>query len=91
MELIKYANAYKEAALYYWYRTGANAEVDYVIEKDSGIIPVEVKASGKGSMQSMNSFLSNFDVPYGIRVSLEDFCQYDKIKVIPVYAVQKIL
>lgn len=91
LELIKYANAYKEAALYYWYRTGANAEVDYVIEKDSGIIPVEVKASGKGSMQSMNSFLSNFDVPYGIRVSLEDFCQYDKIKVIPVYAVQKIL
>ena len=91
LELIKYANAYKEAALYYWYRTGANAEVDYVIEKDSGIIPVEVKASGKGSMQSMNSFLSNFDVPYGIRVSLEDFCQYGKIKVIPVYAVQKIL
>ena len=37
LELIKYANAYKEAALYYWYRTGANAEVDYVIEKDSVI------------------------------------------------------
>ncbi len=92
LEMIKYSEAYREAALFYWYRTGANAEVDYVLEKKGQIIPVEVKASGKGSMQSMNSFMKTHEnIPYGIRVSMEDFVSYDNIKVFPVYAVSKII
>lgn len=91
LELIKNADTYFEAAAYYWYRTGANAEVDYVIQCDDGIIPIEVKASGKGSMQSMAAFLSAHPLsPYGIRASLENFTVYDKIHVFPVYAVYKL-
>ena len=91
LELIKSANPYGEASLFYWYRSGANAEVDYVIEKDSAPVPVEVKASGKGSMQSMTAFLERFpDTPYGIRVSLEDFSSCDRIRVCPVYAVSRL-
>lgn len=90
LEMIKNTDPVQEAALYYWYRSGANAEVDYVIPKGDMIIPVEVKASGKGSMQSMFSYLETFpSVPFGIRVSLEDFSSYEKILVYPVYAVGK--
>lgn len=92
LEMIKYSDPFREADLYYWYRSGANAEVDYVIQRGNNIIPVEVKASGKGRMQSICSFLDAFpSVPYGIRVSLEDFSSYGKIQVIPVYAVQKFI
>ena len=63
-----------------------------MLEKKGQIIPVEVKASGKGSMQSMNSFMKTHEnIPYGIRVSMEDFVSYDNIKVFPVYAVSKII
>lgn len=90
LELIKGTDPFREAAVYYWYRTGANAEVDYVIQQEKAIIPVEVKASGKGSMQSIYSFLNTHpDAPFGIRVSLENFSEYDRIRVFPVYAVSK--
>jgi predicted AAA+ superfamily ATPase len=92
LELIKYNSWYSEANLYYWYRSGANAEVDYCIVKENLVVPIEVKASGKGSMQSMKSFLeSHAQSPYGIRVSLENFGSYDKIRVYPVYAVHRLI
>ena len=91
LEIIKYADPCEEAEVFYWYRTGANAEVDYVIQRDESILPVEVKASGKGSMQSMRSYLKTHgSVPYGIRVSLENFTAYENIRVFPVYAVSRI-
>ena len=92
LEIQKNASAYGETALYYWYQSGANAEVDYVYQKGAHIIPLEVKASGKGSMQSMRSYLKKFpDVPYGIRISMEDFGNYEAIRVYPVYAVSRIV
>ena len=90
LELIKYTSPYSEAALYYWYRGGASAEVDYVINLRNKIVPIEVKASGKGRMQSMYRFLDTIELAsQGIRVSLENFSQYDNILVYPVYAVSK--
>lgn len=92
LEMIKYSDPFREAGVYYWYRSGANAEVDYVIQKKNMFFPVEVKASGKGSMQSIYSYLETHPgVPYGIRVSMENFSIYGKIHVFPVYAVQKII
>ena len=92
LELVKYSGSFREAALYYWYRAGANAKVDYVIQKDQMIIPVEVKASGKGSMQSIYSYLKTFpQVPYGVRVSLENFSSYENIRVLPLYAIKKLV
>lgn len=91
LELIKYSDPASEAALYYWYRTGANAETDYVISLDEKVVPIEVKASKKGSMQSMRSFIDlHSNCSFGIRVSLETFTNYENIRVYPVYALSKI-
>ena len=90
LEILKSGKPVREGALFYWYRSGANAEVDYVIQRGQHIIPLEVKASGKGKMQSMRSYLDSFpDVPYGMRFSTENFSSYDRIRVFPVYAVRK--
>ena len=91
LELIKASDSYAPSNLYYWYRSGANAEVDYVIQAGGSILPVEVKASGKGSMQSLRSYLSTHPLsPFGIRVSLENYSSYDQIRVYPVYAAHRI-
>lgn len=91
LELIKYSASTSEAVLHYWYRTGANAETDYVISLDEKVAPIEVKASKKGSMQSMRSFIElHQNCSFGIRVSLETFSKYENIIVYPVYAVSKI-
>ena len=91
LELIKSSDSHTESDLYYWYRSGANAEVDYVIQAGGNILPIEVKASGKGSMQSLWSYLSSHALsPFGVRVSLENYGSYDDIRVCPVYSAHKI-
>jgi predicted AAA+ superfamily ATPase len=84
----KYDNYLKRADLYYWQRMerNAQAEVDYVISRNGKIFPVEVKANKSGSMQSMYKFMELKDCEYGVRVSLEPFAEYGKVKVVPLYA-----
>jgi predicted AAA+ superfamily ATPase len=91
-ELVKQSAPHLLPALYYWHREAksSNAEVDYVIQKGAEIIPIEVKSGTKGQMQSLHLFLSERDLALGIRVSTENFTEYDKIMTIPLYAVNRI-
>jgi len=89
LELIKSASCDMPQNLYFWTRekNNSNAEIDYIIQKGEKIIPVEIKSGTSGKMQSMHLFLSEKQAEYGIRASLENFGQYDKIKVFPLYAI----
>jgi len=87
-ELIKSQNNRIAAELYYWQREkkGSAAEVDYVIQQEQNIVPVEVKAGTKGAMQSMFLFLAEKQRQFGIRCSLENFGEFQNIKIYPLYA-----
>jgi predicted AAA+ superfamily ATPase len=89
LELIKSAKNDAFPQLYCWAREAknSNAEVDYLVQKNGKIIPVEVKSGTKGSMQSLHLFMTEKKSEYGIRTSLENFAQYDKIKICPLYAI----
>ena len=93
LELIKNTSCYEKTALYYWQRESKNsqAEVDYVIQKQDQIIPLEVKAGTKGAMQSMYLFLEEKKSDFGIRLSLENFSEMEKIKIYPLYAIKNVL
>ncbi len=87
-ELVKAISISSHPELYYWHRESksSNAEVDYVIENNNGIIPVEVKSGTKGSMQSMRLFLNERKLSRGFRISSEGFGRYENIIVVPLYA-----
>lgn len=89
LELLKAASCYEQEELFYWHREAksSNAEVDYVVQKSEQIIPIEIKSGQKGSMRSMNIFLEEKNAPYGVRCSLENYSKYEKILVIPLYAI----
>jgi len=93
LEMLKSGSCYEQQSLYYWQREAlnSNAEVDYLIQKGQNIIPVEVKAGTKGSMQSLFLFLKEKNRPFGIRLSLENFAAYDQIRVFPLYAVSNLV
>jgi len=92
LELIKSTQCYEKTGLYYWHREAKNsqAEVDYVIQIQDVIIPLEVKAGTKGAMQSMYLFMNEKKSSFGIRVSLENFSEFENVKVIPLYAVSNL-
>ena len=93
LELLKNMSAYEKNDLYYWQREERNsqAEVDYIIQKEDQIVPIEVKAGTKGAMQSMFIFLEEKKIGKGIRVSLENFSTINQIKIYPLYAVKNVL
>ncbi|MDR1368503.1 MAG: AAA family ATPase [Dysgonamonadaceae bacterium] len=92
LELLKSAPSNSPVQLHYWQRekAGSNAEVDYVVQCNADIVPVEVKSGTKGSMQSMFQFLSEKEYTYGIRCSMENFGIYQNVKVYPLYAASRI-
>ena len=93
LELLKNASPCMPENLYFWTREKekSHAEVDYLIQKNEEIVPIEVKSGKSGKMQSMHLFLNEKQARYGIRTSLENFCEYDKIKVYPLYAIGSVV
>lgn len=87
LELMKALSPFQESALYYWHREGrnANAEVDYLLQVNNAILPVEVKSGSRGSMKSLRLFMEEKRVPLAIRTSSEPLSQLDTIKIIPLY------
>ncbi len=51
---------YVEPSLYYWSRESASssAEIDYLIQNNQEIIPIEVKAGVEGKLRSLHQFMS---------------------------------
>jgi hypothetical protein len=89
LELLKSFSCYRPENLYFWHREAksSNAEVDYVIQHQQQIVPIEVKSGTKGSMQSLYLFLKEKNAPVGVRFSLENYALYGDIRVFPLYAV----
>ncbi len=62
---------YIEPALYCWHREEktANAEIDYIIQHGSQIVPVEVKAGSTGRLRSLHLFMALKKLPAAIRIN----------------------
>ncbi len=61
------------------------AEVDYVIQVDDRIIPVEVKAGTTGRLKSLQQFIEEKNSILGVRTSLQAFGMEKNILSIPLY------
>jgi predicted AAA+ superfamily ATPase len=92
-ELIKYSGKNLRPYLYFWQREkrGSMAEVDYIIQKEENLVPLEVKSGTTGKMQSLRLLMVEKKMKTGVRVSLENFCKYENIDVYPLYAISNII
>lgn len=95
--LIGFASSSIPVELYYWHRESksSNAEVDYLTTVGQNIVPIEVKAATKGSMQSMRRFLEEKASLHqksnvGVRLSMENFGRVDDILIVPLYAISQL-
>lgn len=93
LEILKTMSCYEKNDLYYWHReaVSSSAEVDYVLQINDKVVPVEVKSAKKGAMKSLFIFLEEKKSEYGVRLSMENFSMYDNVRVIPLYAVRAVM
>ena len=88
LEILKSGSPFTTTSLYFWQREAknSNAEVDFVLQGKDGILPIEIKSGLKGSMRSLYLFMEEKNIAYGVRSSMENFSEYNNIKVCPLYA-----
>lgn len=71
----------------YFYQENQVAEIDFLIDTEDGIIPIEVKASDNTESKSLNYYIKKNNPPYSIRISSRNFGFENNIKSVPLYAV----
>ncbi|MCH9626616.1 MAG: hypothetical protein S4CHLAM2_02420 [Chlamydiales bacterium] len=74
--------AYISSSLYYWQREkkGAEAEIDYIIQHEHKVIPVEVKAGTTGALRSLHQFMKEKEKQIAVRVN-SDFPSLVPVRV----------
>ena len=92
LELLKNGGTHARWQLYCWQREKAqsSAQIDYLIQKGSSIIPIEVKSGRQGGMKSLRLFMAEKNIRRGVRTSLENFAQKDDFDIYPLYAVSNL-
>lgn len=89
-ELAGTRDPYARPGIYYWARQArtSNAEVDYLLPCGSRVFPLEVKAGKSGTLRSMQLFLKQYQVPWGIKVAQVPL-QFEKpVLSVPLYAME---
>lgn len=71
---------------YYWESDG-KAELDFIIQKEANIIPIEVKTSTHTKARSLDVYMKIYRPKYAIRISEKNFGFENNIKSVPLYAV----
>lgn len=72
-------------SLYYW-KSNSDAEIDFILYNEDGLIPIEVKASDNITSKSLNSYIKKYNPKYSIRISSKNFGFENNIKSVPLYA-----
>jgi hypothetical protein len=92
-ELIISQSPYTKANLFYWGRQVKNssAEIDYLIEKEGQVIPVEIKSGSTGRMKSLHFFIENYQSPKALKISQAPFATDKPIISLPFYAIKSFM
>ena len=75
---------------YYWSPDNAKAEIEFLVQGESAIFPVEAKAEVNLRAQSLKSYIERYDPPAGIRISMQKRTTGKSVEDIPLYAVPEV-
>lgn len=70
---------------YYW-ESARGAEIDFVIQREGRLIPVEVKSADNTKAKSLKIYMDTYKPDYAIKLSAKNFGFEDGKKIVPLYA-----
>jgi predicted AAA+ superfamily ATPase len=91
-ELRAYTDPHQPSRLFFWARDkrGSSAEVDYIMNVGTDILPLEVKAGKTGTLKSLRIFMDDKQSRLGVRVSQEKLSYTEKILSLPLYMLEQL-
>lgn len=70
---------------YYW-ESKRGAEIDFVIQRNGDLIPIEVKSADNTKAKSLKVYMDTYKPAYAIKLSTKNFGFEDRKKTVPLYA-----
>lgn len=74
-----------ENDIFYWSSENATSELDFLIQTDDCIVPLEVKAEENLQAKSLKVFVQKYGVRDAVRVSMSGFREQDWVTNLPLY------
>lgn len=74
----------------YWINKNGNAEIDFVIQNEENVVPLEVKANTNIQAKSLKFYREKFNPKISVRTSLTDFEINNGLYNIPLFMINKI-
>lgn len=71
--------------MYYW-KSARGAEIDFVIQREGKLIPIEVKSADNTRAKSLKVYMDTYEPDYAIKLSAKNFSFEDRKKIVPLYA-----
>ena len=80
----------KDIPIFYWSAEKATAEIDFVIQLGTNVIPIEVKASENLQAKSLKTFIEKYKTTKNVRTSMSNYRKEEKLINIPLYSIGNI-
>lgn len=80
----------KDLPVFYWSNETSRAEIDFVIQIESSVIPIEVKATKNLQAKSLKRYIEKYKPNLAIRTSLADYKQIENLIDLPLYCIEHI-
>lgn len=74
--------------VYYYSNDNSTLEIDFVVQHDTHIIPIEVKAEENLRAKSLRQFVTDNLGLHGVRFSMSDYREQDWLTNVPLWAVK---
>ncbi len=92
-ELLACLSPYTKSEIWYWGRSvkSSTAEIDYLVEKEGKIIPIEVKSGSTGRMKSLHMFIETRHSELALKISQARFQSGKPVTSLPFYAIESFM
>ena len=77
-------------SIYYWSAENSRGEIDFLLQQEDRILPVEVKAEENLQAKSLRTFVERNPGLQGIRLSMSPYREQDWLTNYPLYSVQAV-
>lgn len=74
--------------VYYYSNDNSTLEIDFVVQHDTHIIPIEVKADENLRAKSLRQFVTDNPGLHGVRFSMSDYREQDWLTNVPLWALK---
>lgn len=83
-------NSANDYVIYYWSAERSSAEIDFMVQYNSLIVPIEVKAEENLQAKSLKVYVEKFRPKMAVRTSMSDFRKQDWLTNLPLYAISEL-